>query len=156
MNEAAMMTPYILVVEDDHLQDEPLSEHLREEFPGGRVLSIRTELEFRNRLEDFRADRPDVAIMDVMLRWALPSPDMQPPPQQVAEEGFYRAGLRCAELLAADPRLRTVPVIFYTILERSDLEQDGTRLPSDSVYVRKSPDMDLLARKVRERLARRG
>jgi DNA-binding NarL/FixJ family response regulator len=151
-----MMTPYILVVEDDHLQDEPLSEHLRDEFPGGRVVNIRTELEFQDRLQDFREDTPDIAIMDVMLRWALPTPDMRPPPQQVAEEGFYRAGLRCAELFAADSGLCAVPVIFYTILERSDLEQDGVRLQPNSLYVRKSPDMDLLVRKIREQLAKRG
>ena len=151
-----MMTPYILVVEDDHLQDEPLSEHLRDEFPGGRVVNIRTELEFQDRLQDFREDAPDIAVMDVMLRWALPTPDMRPPPPQVAEEGFYRAGLRCAELFAADSGLCAVPVIFYTILERSDLEQDGVRLQPNSLYVRKSPDMDILVRKIREQLAKRG
>jgi DNA-binding NarL/FixJ family response regulator len=151
-----MMTPYILVVEDDHLQDEPLSEHLRDEFPGGRVVNIRTELEFQDRLQDFREDAPDIAVMDVMLRWALPTPDMRPPPPQVAEEGFYRAGLRCAELFAEDSGLCAVPVIFYTILERSDLEQDGVRLQPNSLYVRKSPDMDILVRKIREQLAKRG
>ena len=68
---------------------------------------------------------------------------------EVAEGGYYRAGLRCANLLLADERLRSVPVILYTILERSDLERDNKALPSNSSYVGKSSDVEVLLRKVR-------
>jgi hypothetical protein len=64
--------------------------------------------------------------------------------------GYYRAGLRCADLLAEDPALRGVPVVFYTILERSDLERDGDQVTGDRTYVRKSADPEVLNRKVRQ------
>jgi CheY-like chemotaxis protein len=142
--------PYILVVEDDHLQEGPLVDEINDAFPGGRVKSIYTEHGFRKQLTELRREPPDLVIMDVMLRWADPGPDSTNPPEEVIHEGFYRAGLRCAEMIADDDTLRTVPVILYTILERYDLERRGKPLPRNVIYVRKSTDLDVLLRKIRE------
>ena len=43
-----------------------------------------------------------------------------------------------------------MPVIIYTILERTDLERDAGPLLHTNAYVRKSADLDILTRKVRE------
>jgi CheY-like chemotaxis protein len=144
------LNPYILVVEDDHLQQGPLVDEISDAFPNSRVKSIYTEHEFRKQLTTLRTEVPDLVIMDVMLRWADPGPNNTEPPQEVVRESFYRAGLRCAEMIAADDALRAVPVILYTILEKDDLERQGKPLPPNVIYVRKSTDLDVLLRKVRE------
>jgi hypothetical protein len=142
--------PYILVVEDDHLQEGPLVDEINDAYPSGRVESIYTEHEFRRQLSVMRDAAPDLVIMDVMLRWADPGPDNTDPPKEVVRDGFYRAGLRCAEMLADDDKLRAVPIIIYTILEKEDLERRGKPMPANVTYVRKSADLDVLLRKVRE------
>jgi len=144
------MGQYVVIVEDDHLQEGPLEEQLRDAFPAARIETIPTEKEFRNRLAAFRADPPDVVVMDVMLRWEFPSPEPSPPPPDVARDGYYRAGMRCAELMRSDELLRRVPIVFYTILERTDLERDGHRLANNTKYLRKSSDLDVLTRTVGE------
>src|SRR5215217_6959334 len=133
------MAGYLVVVEDDHLQEGPLEAHLREAFPTADVQTVPTEREFRELLPKLRDRPPDAVVLDVMLRWDFPRPDPPPPPADVEAGGYYRAGLRCAQLLSADKRLQRVPVIFYTILERADLERDGTALADSVRYVRKSP-----------------
>jgi CheY-like chemotaxis protein len=144
------LSPYILVIEDDHLQEGPLVDQIKDAFPNSRVKSIYTEHEFREQLTELHSEAPDLVIMDVMLRWADPRPGNTDPPEEVVREGFYRAGLRCAELIATDDKLRTVPVILYTILEKADLEREGKPLPNNTIYVRKSTDLHVLLRKMRE------
>jgi CheY-like chemotaxis protein len=146
---------YFVVVEDDHLQEEPLAEHLRSAFDGARVQTLSTEEEFRTRLPALRADIPDLVVMDVMLRWSDPRPDTPEPPEDVLAGGYYRAGLRCAQLMLDDPQLRHVPVVLYTILERNDLERDDQTLPPNATYVGKNVELDVLARHLRYCLRRR-
>jgi CheY-like chemotaxis protein len=147
------MSPRIVVVEDDHLQEGPLEEELLLRFPDARIQTMCTESEFRARLGEMRESVPDVVIMDVMLRWAFPSPDAPPMPEDVETGGHYRAGLRCVRLLAEDDVLRDVPVLLLTILERADLERIEEEIASvgpdlATAYVRKSADFGILTRKV--------
>jgi DNA-binding NarL/FixJ family response regulator len=144
------MPAYIVVVEDDFLQEGPLAEYLAATFPTARIDTITTESTFRERIPGFRDVKPDVVILDLMLRWEVPSPTMTPQPPDVAEGGYLRAGLRCAELLANDDFLSTVPVIVYTILERGDLESSRDALRDVDAYLRKSADLEMLARKIRD------
>jgi DNA-binding NarL/FixJ family response regulator len=144
--------PHFVVVEDDHLQEGPLADHLAAVFPEAAVETIATEEQFRAHLADMRVAVPDLVVMDVMLRWAFPRPDPTPLPPDVAQGGYYRAGLRCARLMLDDSRLRRVPVVLYTILERSDLERDGQTLPANVTYVGKNSELDVLSRHIRTRL----
>jgi DNA-binding NarL/FixJ family response regulator len=146
------MPPTFVIVEDDHLQQGPLEENLLDAFPGAQVTVLGSEHQFREQLPQLIESPPDLVLMDVMLRWALPSPNTPEPPTEVTEGGYYRAGLRCASLLLADQRSRMVPVVLYTILERSDLERDSPGLPANSSYVGKSSDIEVLLRKVRKLL----
>jgi DNA-binding NarL/FixJ family response regulator len=143
------MPPTFVIVEDDHLQKGPLEDNLRLAFPGADVTVLGSEHQFREHLPRLLESPPDLVLMDVMLRWALPSPNAPDPPADVTEGGYYRAGLRCASLLQADRRTCTVPVVLYTILERSDLERDSQGLPDNTSYVGKSSDIEVLLRKVR-------
>ncbi|HEU0087733.1 MAG TPA: hypothetical protein VFQ77_08795 [Pseudonocardiaceae bacterium] len=149
------MAPYIVIVEDDHLQEGPLKEYLSDAIADADIETLCTEQEFRQRLPALRERVPDLVVLDVMLRWTFPTPDALPPPQDVVAGGYYRAGLRCARLLADDPKLGAVPVVLYTILERSDLERDGETLPENSIYVGKNAELDVLSRKVRTLLQTR-
>ncbi|WP_020390786.1 hypothetical protein [Kribbella catacumbae] len=144
------MPAHIVVVEDDFLQEGPLEEHLQNTFPAACIETLSTESEFRERLPALREAKPDLVILDVMLRWASPRPDLPEPPPDVIEGDYFRAGLRCAELMAKDDELSSVPVIIYTILERSDLERSGETMPLLGSYVRKSSDLHLLTRRIRE------
>jgi CheY-like chemotaxis protein len=150
------MAGYLVVVEDDHLQEGPLEDHLREAFPSADVQTVPTEKDFRRLLPQLRERPPDAVVLDVMLRWEFPSRDSPPPPADVESGGYYRAGLRCAQLLAADDRLRGVPVVFYTILERADLDRDGVALADTIRYVRKSSDLDVLTRALKESIRAHG
>lgn len=149
------MGSFIVLVEDDHLQEGPLEDHIRRSFPGATIEILGTEQEFRSRLPEYRRRRPDVVVLDVMLRWSYPSRTPAAPPPDVVEGGYQRAGIRCADLMAADDTLRDVPVIYYTILERRDLERDVEQVSDGRRYVRKSADPEILARKVRELLTAR-
>jgi CheY-like chemotaxis protein len=142
--------PFIVVLEDDHLQEDLLKDQLQRAFPAARIDTLVTEQEFRERLADYRRDQPDVFVMDVMLRWAFPSPHATAPPAEVDSGGYQRAGFRCAELIFQDRDLRHIPVIYYTILEGGDLEPDARRLSGNTTHVRKSKDHEYLARKIRE------
>ena len=144
--------PHFVVVEDDHLQEGPVADHLATVFPDATITRITTEEGFRADLPRMRGAVPDLVIIDVMLRWAFPRPDLPAPPADVAADGYYRAGLRCARLMLDDSRLRGVPVVLYTILERSDLERDGQALPANATYVGKNSELDVLSRHVRARL----
>lgn len=143
-----------VIVEDDHLQEGPLTDNLEASFPGTHVTTLSSENEFREFLPKMRDAVPDLVLMDVMVRWTFASPTAPQPPEDVVTGGYYRAGLRCAALMNDCQELRHVPVILYTILERSDLERDSEKLPPNCSYVGKSGDIDALIRKVRSLLPR--
>ena len=54
----------ILLVEDDIIQSDQICEALEQEFPGGEVELIKTEHEFRARLDNISKRAPDIVIMD--------------------------------------------------------------------------------------------
>jgi DNA-binding NarL/FixJ family response regulator len=145
-----VITQHIVIVEDDHLQEGPLEQTLQRSFPESMISTVKTEHEFRSRMDAFRREPPDVVVMDVMLRWTDPSPSMEQPPSEVIAGGYYRAGLRCASLLEADRQLRNVPVIFYTVVERTALEREGTSIGRRASYLRKSPDATMLVKRIRD------
>lgn len=139
----------ILIVEDDYLQAEWFQKELKKEFPRANIDIIKTEYKFRSCMEEIAKKPPDVIVMDIMLRWADPSPDMPQPPDDVKNEGFYRAGLRCQKLLAESEKTRIIPVILYTVLERNDLKENLQKLPSHVIHLPKESSLTPLVREIR-------
>src|SRR5438132_1486521 len=91
----------LLLLENDHLQAEQIEKDIKDRFGlDVTVERITTEYDFRQWLDAVDRSHPDLAILDVMVPWADPSPKIPPRPQEVVEQGHYRAGLRCANLLA--------------------------------------------------------
>lgn len=141
----------ILLVEDDYIQSELICEALEQAFPSDAIELIRTEHEFRSRLAEIEAGPPDIIILDIMLRWTLPSRDMPELPQDVRDEGLYRAGFRCRNLLAERARTRDIPVILYTVMEASDISDDLEDIAPGTVYLRKEADVQSLIELIRAR-----
>jgi CheY-like chemotaxis protein len=141
----------ILLVEDDIIQSDFICDALEQEFPGGEVELIKTEQEFRSRLDNIAKRTPDVVIMDVMLRWTDPSPDQVPSPEDVREEGHYRAGFRCRKLLSERGQTKDVPVILYTVLDHADISHELQDISIGEVqYLRKESSAGPLLRSVRK------
>src|SRR5262249_17444212 len=136
-------------VEDDHNQVKWIKDGLQQSFPGVKIQVISTEFGFRQSLPEILNDPPDIIVLDVMLRWADPEPDLEPPPDQVKKEGFYRAGLRCAKLLREQPATEKLPVILYSVLEHSDIARDLEENPLVH-HLRKDSDYDPLVRAIQE------
>jgi CheY-like chemotaxis protein len=141
---------YILVVEDDHLQYESISDDLKHAFRRVRIQSIRTEYEFRAFFATEGLELPGLVVLDMMLRWADPSENMPEPLQDVIVGGYYRAGLRCEKFLASREQTSNIPVIIYTVLERDDLKEDLLGLRSNVRYLRKESDSAALITLIRE------
>ena len=124
----------VLIVEDDYLQAEWLRATLEGYFPSLNVQHMRTESEFRDKIEKLRRDPPDLVILDVMLRWADPNPRIAVPPEE-AKNGFFRAGLRCERLLRLYKETRQVPVILYTVLQENDLGKELIKVKAPPTYL---------------------
>lgn len=139
----------IILVEDDHLQAEWARLSFERYFRSVTVRRISTESEFYENLEKFETSPPDLFVIDVMLRWTDPSPTMQPPPEEVLKDGFYRAGLRCERKLAEQESTRSIPVILYTVLEDIDLHPELGNLPKHVTYLRKDSDPTPLINQIR-------
>lgn len=127
----------ILLVEDDHLAANLVAAKLREMFAHAEVKPVSTEQEFRARFEEFAKDPPDLVIMDVMLTWAFPSPNMEEPPDEVREGGFHQAGFRCVRMLVEDERTKKIQTIIHSVIERGDVDYEFKSLPQNVRYLRK-------------------
>jgi CheY-like chemotaxis protein len=101
----------VLIIEDDKIQANELRKSL--ESSGMQVRHISTELQFQQLIRESGTLPFALAIVDMMLRWTDPSPQMEMPPPEILAEGFYVAGLRCCRAL----RTRGVKSIIFTALD---------------------------------------
>jgi len=104
---------HVLIIEDDRLQAGALKLYLSETYPGVEIRWVATELQFRS---EVLAETPlaySVAIVDMMLRWTDPSANMVMPPEEILQEGFFVAGLRCCREL----RKRGIRCVIFTALD---------------------------------------
>ena len=134
----------IVLVEDDHYEREDIKAAIREQFPTAVVQTIRTESAFMKALNTF-VQRPDIFLIDIMLRWTDPSPDITMPPPNCS---FLDAGFRCAEEL--QKVMPGVPTVLYTVLDNQDIQARRKKLARDVRYVRKSSDLRPLYDAIRE------
>ena len=145
--------PYIILAEDDFRFAQRLEQELKQEFANGRIERVKSEHDFVTRLSEFASVRPDVLVMDVMLRWTVSGPNMPPAPEEVKRDGgYHRAGFRCIQRLASDEATKEIPCIIYTVLERGDLDQKFKDLsPASHVdYLRKESNHETLFKLIRQ------
>lgn len=121
--------PHLILAEDNYSHASRLLEKLEREFVEGNIERIKTEYDFRLKLENFKEKPPNVIVLDVMLSWTQTGPNMVPSPDDVREGGYHRAGFRCIKLLADNPTTQKIPCIIYTVLAHSALEDEFRELP---------------------------
>lgn len=110
------------VVEDLEGHWEDVEKHLREAMQLVAPMRISTEKAFREYLDRLMpADAPDLFIVDMMLRWTDPAPNLAEPPDDVQRGGFVQAGLRCVERILQNPVTAKTPIIINTVLDEEDI-----------------------------------
>lgn len=142
----------ILVVEDDPRQSDFIIRSLEDLFDDLEINTIQTESDFLRSVPELEKTPPDLIIIDVMLRWAKPTPHLQLLPQMpddTKEEGFYRAGFRCLKLIQSKNSLAKVPVIIYSILHRDEVAKYLSEKSSHIVYLQKDFDSRKLGIQIR-------
>jgi DNA-binding NarL/FixJ family response regulator len=107
------------LVDDDPLFNEEVIEELGGRFPSLQVEVIKTEKEFRERLDDPAKFNFDFVILDVMVHWADQSEESLPDP--ALKGGYFRAGIRCLEEILKRPELAKVPVIIHSALDEDQI-----------------------------------
>lgn len=145
----------ILILEDDNAMLQLLQGIIRRDLcdlnPNLEVEIVETESEFRlswlPAFENGRKKRPQVFLIDVMLRWTDPSPNQPPRPPEVIEGGFMRAGLRCLDLIRKCSGLSESRVIILTALTKKDLDGLGANL--EGVDLLHKADINLLTGQIR-------
>jgi hypothetical protein len=135
--------PNVLIIEDDSIQARRLEALVQRFYPSASVDKIATESEFRAKLPDIHESAYAVALVDMMLRWTDPSPNMEPPPPEIIDEGFFIGGLRCRKALLG----KKIPSIVFTVHQRDSFPQ----LQDEGVdFVQKGPTFEpILSRIVR-------
>lgn len=140
----------ILLLEDDENWVEQISAELNKCFKSCEITRIRTEWSFRKFIK--RPDLPkwDIAILDIMIRWAdyseiMDHDAMADIPLEVEAEFDgkvkWRQGVRCKRLLLDELLSRgspRIPVIFFTVLGASELKEDIQQMNGDTPLVIKS------------------
>jgi len=135
----------VLLVEDDHIQRENARQAI-ESAIDAEVETKNTEWEFQRDFEAIAKNPPDVAVLDIMLRWANPAADMPIAPGEVTAKP-EQAGLRCARRLLDDERTHAVKVILYSALAKDDLSADP---PKGAECLSKDFDAQNLIEKIKE------
>ena len=142
-----------LLLEDDTEQFEDVSNALRKEFQQIEIQRISTESAFRRELEAVYLNPPDIIVIDVMLRWTDASFKYVPmPPEIRADNGHYRAGFRCAQMLAYDERTSKVPLIIYSVIDEGDLQAEMAKLGLNLRFIRKESYISNLAEEIKSAL----
>src|SRR5438445_204173 len=114
----------IVTLEDDESFWELMEEAVKAEY--GRETKtewLRSESEFVVKLDEYITNPPDVFLLDVMVKWADAAEPMPEPPDDVRMGMYHRAGVRCRNRLLQHPTTAKIPVIFYTVLDRSDIDR---------------------------------
>jgi CheY-like chemotaxis protein len=139
------MSLRVLLLEDDAQQRRDL-EHLLEHEFHAKVESRATESEFRDAFEKIAANPPDLAVLDVMVRWTNPTRESISLPDEAQKP--ETAGLRCAQMLRESERTKDVKVILYSVLPKEHLGERNIPAGVDAVV--KETDFEDLLSKISE------
>lgn len=137
----------VLLVEDDAVQADWIQMNLGRAYDS-KLQWVATESQFRDELSKIIESPPDIVIMDVMLSWAEASTSIPAQPDDVRQEGMYRAGLRCQDLLSANAATAAVPVILYTVQSFKDLEVELDEVSGRVLYLPKEADINPLINQI--------
>lgn len=140
------MKDLILLVEDDPQQSESIKRAIQGRYQSADVKLVETESEFYDwvdRIPDV-GPHPRVVICDVMLPWTFPSLNAPKPPSDVSKGTFRKAGLRCWKKFRQREHFRTVPWIYFTVLDEKTIEFANNRDNRTGFAQKSGPIEDLL------------
>lgn len=138
----------IVLAEDEYLQEQAIIDTIQQHFPKADIQAVQSEHGFRVRLGEFESEPPDVFVVDVMLTWDYAEPDAPAAPSEVLGNSA-RAGIRCVEILRNSDRLKSVPIIIFTVLDSCDVEADIRRLsPLKVIYAPKESGYQALVEQI--------
>ncbi len=144
----------ILIVEDDNMQLDMIQEVLFRTFSDVQFSDIQTEHEFYTEIPTILASPPDLILMDLMLRWTHPVPQMPAMPDDVKTEGYYRAGIRCIRKIMAASSKEPPPILLFTVLADDDVARDLEALKQEGnvhvAYLQKTAPVADLIKGIRE------
>jgi len=113
-----METKIIYWLEDDGLYQDYCQRLLASEF--GKEVDVRwiaTEKEFNDRFLEIADTKPACILIDIMLQWTETSLH----DQSTGIGEYLTAGFRCLTRLANDAETKSIPIIFYTVLDPKDV-----------------------------------
>ena len=142
-----------LLIEDDYYFGEEIVGDLENAIPSlkGSFDIIRTEQQFKERLQGSEPLQFGFIILDVMLTWDNQSGGR--PPAEVVKGGYFEAGIRCLKQLREHPSTRSTPVIVHSARDTDQILQNilKERISMDGVtVVPKSGDPEPLVSAVRQ------
>lgn len=145
------MKTHFILIEDDPQQSETIKSAIERRYRDVEVRLSETESDFYDRLDKIpvRGDHPHMVICDVMLPWAFPSPDAPPQPAEVAEGTFRKAGLRCWERFRQREDLRSIPWIYFTVLDEKTIDLES-HFDDKTGYVQKAGSIEPLYAEIEE------
>jgi CheY-like chemotaxis protein len=114
-----------LLIEDDYYFGREVVRDLEENFPAvrGAIDVIKTEREFRTLFDDpSRHLAYGFIVLDVMVHWDKRSSGSTPD-QDVQQEGYFRAGVRCLDRIRRRTDTQQIPVVIHSALESEKLLQ---------------------------------
>lgn len=134
----------ILLVEDDYLQSDLIISQITLALDDVEFILLETEFQLRSYIPKLENNPSDIILLDIMLRWTDPAPDMPSTPDDVLEEGFYTAGLRCQKIISDNIKLKNIPIVLYSVLDKFDLEGKLKDSPKNVTHVSKDKDIPFL------------
>ena len=138
---------HFLLIEDDQFHIDVITRRLEQTYRGSEFDIYSTEKAFLAALAEKTAPQYDLAIIDQTIPYTTVD---DPDPVDKATKNALRGGWRCYMALREKEPIKTLPVLFYTIL-------DEQSVPDGAAYVPKSGDPELtdLIAKVSEMLSAR-
>jgi DNA-binding NarL/FixJ family response regulator len=133
----------ILMVEDN----QEIGERIYARIASlGTTAWLISESEFLDVWPQIAKAPPDVAVVDVMLRWDIPGDEPRPMPE--GTDPLYTAGIRCARKIHNTTATSNTRIILYTVIGEADLEDALKEIP-DLLYLQKDSDLSPLVEAIR-------
>ena len=135
----------IILIEDDHLQEEPILNQLRAGLAKHgevRIRKYQTASDFEAVLEDIAGWNPDVFVIDIMLPLNSPDELSDMSQEEIGElEETSDGGFVCLQMILEEERLASTAVFLFSVLEEGELKDELQGLPANVRFMRKESDL---------------
>lgn len=112
----------IVLVEDESIYAEELQQKLLPLIAPLDIEWCSTEAVFISCLPEWANEPPLLFILDMLVPWARPNPNVPKPPDDVRSP--HRAGIRCYRRLRKYPVFATTPILFSTVVSSEQFRRN--------------------------------